>query len=591
MRARRFLNNIGRKFSLNGNETIGFDKSKMECYNCHKRRHFARGAELQEIKILSIRKAQERLCLWKHPLQQLWYHVMDLVVMIEVIKLKIVQLTLHAWLTFLQVLTLRPFRCLVTIINTKDHLGKSNCKADEGFFVGYSLNSKAFKVFNNRTRIVEENFHVRDKTFNDAEKAKMETVPGKDYIFLPLWTADPHISQESKSSQNDRFQSLSANGKKVDEDPRQESECKDPEKENNVNSTNNVNVAGTNRVNVVIHALKDPSWIEAMQEELLQFKLQEVWTLVDLPYGKRAIGNKWVFQNKKDERDNRFHKGKIDKTLFIRRYKHDILLVHVYVDHIIFDLSKKELCNAFRKIMHANFQMSSMGELTFFLGLQNASTPMETQNSLLKDEDGEEVDVHMYRSMIASLMYLTSSRPDIMFVVCACARYSVNQRVSHLYAVKRISRHNLVAAGFKEGQLQALVDGKMIIITESIIRRDLQLEDVEGFDYLPNAVIFEQLTLVGLRKTKRKDTKLPQTSVPTSVADKDVNEEIDDSYESAATTATSLDVEQDKARVESFEYEGLGEEDSSKDRRIADIDANEDITLVSTHNEQMLDFD
>nr|GEZ47435.1 hypothetical protein [Tanacetum cinerariifolium] len=67
--------------------------------------------------------------------------------------------------------------------------------------------------------------------------------------------------------------------------------------------------------------------------------------------------------------------------------------------------------------------------------------------------------------------------------------------------------------------------------------------------------------------------------VPTSVADKDVNEEIDDSYESAATTATSLDVEQDKARVESFEYEGLGEKDASKDRRIADIDANEDITL------------
>ncbi|GKB08297.1 putative ribonuclease H-like domain-containing protein [Tanacetum coccineum] len=273
----------------------------------------------------------------------------------------------------------------------------------------------------------------------------------------------------------------------------------------------------------VIHALKDPSWIEAMQEELLQFKLQEVWTLVDLPNGKRAIGSKWVFRNKKDERgivirnkarlvaqgytqeegidydevfapvarieairlflayasfkdfvvyqmdvksaflygkieeevyvcqppgfedpdfpdrvykvekalyglhqaprawyetlstyllDNGFQRGKIDKTLFIKRHKGDILL------------------------------MSSMGELTFFLGLQvqqkkddifisqdkyvveilkkfgftevkTASTPMETQKPLLKDEDGEEVDVHMYRSMIGSLMYLTSSRPDV----------------------------------------------------------------------------------------------------------------------------------------------------------------------------------
>ncbi|GKE78221.1 hypothetical protein Tco_1544341, partial [Tanacetum coccineum] len=66
---------------------------------------------------------------------------------------------------------------------------------------------------------------------------------------------------------------------------------------------------------------------------------------------------------------------------------------------------------------------------------------METQKPLLKDEDGKEVDVHMYRSMIGSLMYLTSSRPNIMFVVCACARYQVNPKVSHLHAVKRIFRY------------------------------------------------------------------------------------------------------------------------------------------------------
>ncbi|GJT82431.1 putative ribonuclease H-like domain-containing protein [Tanacetum coccineum] len=168
--------------------------------------------------------------------------------------------------------------------------------------------------------------------------------------------------------------------------------------------------------------------------------------------------------------DNGFQRGKIDKTLFIKRQKGDILLVQVYVDDIIFGSTKKELCNAFEKLMHEKFQMSSMGELTFFLGLQvqqkkdgifisqdkyvveilkkfgfievkTASTPMETQKPLLKDEDGEEVDVHMYRSMIGSLMYLTSSRPDIMFAVCACARYQVNPKVSHLHAVKRIFRY------------------------------------------------------------------------------------------------------------------------------------------------------
>ncbi|GJU77066.1 putative ribonuclease H-like domain-containing protein [Tanacetum coccineum] len=161
---------------------------------------------------------------------------------------------------------------------------------------------------------------------------------------------------------------------------------------------------------------------------------------------------------------------RVYKTLFIKRHKGDILLVQVYVDDIIFGSTKKELCNAFEKFMHKKFQMSSMGELTFFLGLQvqrkkdgifisqdkyvdevlkklgyievkTASTPMETQKPLLKDENGEEVDVYMYRSMVGSLMYLTSSRPDIMFVVCSCARYQVNPKVLHLHAVKRIFRY------------------------------------------------------------------------------------------------------------------------------------------------------
>ncbi|GJW52839.1 putative ribonuclease H-like domain-containing protein [Tanacetum coccineum] len=143
--------------------------------------------------------------------------------------------------------------------------------------------------------------------------------------------------------------------------------------------------------------------------------------------------------------DNGFQRGQIDKTLFIKRVKSDILLVQVYVDDIIFGSTKKELCTEFEKLMHKKFQMSSMGELTFFLGLQvtqkddgifisqdkyvdeilkkfsfstvkTASTPMETSKPLLKDAEAEDVDVHLYRSMIGSLMYLTSSRPDIMFV-------------------------------------------------------------------------------------------------------------------------------------------------------------------------------
>ncbi|GKD51307.1 hypothetical protein Tco_1280283, partial [Tanacetum coccineum] len=76
-----------------------------------------------------------------------------------------------------------------------------------------------------------------------------------------------------------------------------------------------------------------------------------------------------------------------------------------------------------------------------FSDVKTACTPMETHTPLLKDEDGEDVDEHLYRSMIGSLMYLTSSRPDIMFVVCACARFQVNPKSSHLHAVKRIFRY------------------------------------------------------------------------------------------------------------------------------------------------------
>nr|GFD22473.1 uncharacterized mitochondrial protein AtMg00810-like [Tanacetum cinerariifolium] len=72
---------------------------------------------------------------------------------------------------------------------------------------------------------------------------------------------------------------------------------------------------------------------------------------------------------------------------------------------------------------------------------KSASTPIDTENPLLKDPDGENVDVHTYRSMIGSSMYLTSSRPDIMFAVCAYACFQVTPKASHLHAVKRIFRY------------------------------------------------------------------------------------------------------------------------------------------------------
>ncbi|GKF28738.1 putative ribonuclease H-like domain-containing protein, partial [Tanacetum coccineum] len=181
--------------------------------------------------------------------------------------------------------------------------------------------------------------------------------------------------------------------------------------------------------------------------------IQKVWILVDLPYGKKEIGKKWVYRNKKDERgvvvrnkariflafasymgfivyqmdvksaflygkideevyvsqppgfiDPKFprhRRGTIDKTLFIKKDKNDIMLVQVYVDDIIFGFTKRSWCDEFEALMKSRFQMSSMGELTFFLGLQvkqkedvkTTSTPIEIQKPLAKDEKASDVDV------------------------------------------------------------------------------------------------------------------------------------------------------------------------------------------------------
>nr|GEW07321.1 retrovirus-related Pol polyprotein from transposon TNT 1-94 [Tanacetum cinerariifolium] len=144
---------------------------------------------------------------------------------------------------------MRPFRCLVTILNTIDHLGKFDGKADEGFFVEYSLNSKSFIVFNSRRRIVEKNLHIK---FSESSPNVVGSGP---YWLLDIDALTRIINYEPCSNDD---------GKKVDDDPIKENECKNQEKEYTVNNTNNVNnvgnvntisstinTAGTKRVNVV----------------------------------------------------------------------------------------------------------------------------------------------------------------------------------------------------------------------------------------------------------------------------------------------------------------------------------------------------
>ncbi|GJZ94173.1 putative ribonuclease H-like domain-containing protein, partial [Tanacetum coccineum] len=594
-----------------------------------------------------------------------------------------------------------PFGCHVTILNTIDHLGKFDEKSDEGFLVGYSLQSKAFRVYNLETKRVEENLHItflenkpnvagkgptwlfdldyltdsmnyqpvrsenqankhagpKEANHNvgtedntDAGDSEIEAESAQDYFVLLIWSSYTSTVKSSKAKNageepnknpdlkntastpvstvspygglsftnltntdqddseipaleeiyNHPIDGIFTNASYDDEDPKSAVQTRSnvtkssgahafvsyiqKQRRNNHKDFQHCLFAcflSQNEPKKISEALEDESWVDAMQEELLQFKIQKVWILVDLPYGKKAIGTKWVYRNKKDERGvvvrnkarlvaqghrqeegidydevfapvarieairiflafasymgfivyqmdvksaflygkideevyvsqppgfidpkypqkvykvvkalyglhqaprawyatlstfllkNGYRRGTIDKTLFIKKDKNDIMLVQVYVDDIIFGSTKKSWCDEFEALMKSRFQMSSMGELTFFLGLQvkqkedgifisqdkyvaeilkkfdfvsvkTASTPIETQKPLVKDEEASDVDVHLYRSMIGSLMYLTASRPDIMFAVCACSRFQVTPKTSHLSAVKRIFRY------------------------------------------------------------------------------------------------------------------------------------------------------
>ena len=195
-----------------------------------------------------------------------------------------------------------------------------------------------------------------------------------------------------------------------------------------------------------------------------------VFKLKKALYGLKQAPRAWYERLSKFLLEKGFQRGKVDTTLFIKHKNNSILLVQIYVDDIIFGATDESLCKEFASNMQEEFEMSMMGELTFFLGFQikqtkhgtfvsqskyckellkrfgmdnskEMATPMSTSCYLDKDEEGKPVDITKYRGMIGSLLYLTASRPDIMFSVCMCARYQANPKESHLSAVKRIMRY------------------------------------------------------------------------------------------------------------------------------------------------------
>ncbi|GJV45480.1 putative ribonuclease H-like domain-containing protein [Tanacetum coccineum] len=248
--------------------------------------------------------------------------------------------------------------------------------------------------------------------------------------------------------------------------------------------------------------------------------------------------------------ENRFRRGTIDKTLFIKKDKGDILLVQV-------------------------------------------------QQALLEDEEAEDVDVHLYRSMIGSLMYLTASRPDIMFVLVQDSPFDLEAFSDSDYTGSSLDRKSIIRVDFlnastisNEMQIHAKVDGKTIVISESSVRSNLHFNDEDGVTSLTNSKILENLALMGYeitqtpRRAKRgQDTKIPQFgSPPKKVGDEAVYTEVDDRVVRTATTASSLEAEQESGNIYKTRFKttlneptplgnGLGSGPRCQDTTLGDVDA------------------
>ncbi|GJS40651.1 retrovirus-related pol polyprotein from transposon TNT 1-94 [Tanacetum coccineum] len=190
-----------------------------------------------------------------------------------------------------------------------------------------------------------------------------------------------------------------------------------------------------------------------------------VYRLKKALYGLKQAPRAWYDTLSKFLLAQGFSKGVVDPTLFIRKIGKHTLHVQIYVDDIIFASTDPKDCDRFSNEMSSKFQMSMMGQISFFLGLQisqnprgifiNQSkyaneilkkfdlhksdpvdTPMVERTKLDEDLSGTPVDQTKYRSMIGSLMYLTANRPDLVFAVCMCARYQSRPTKKHLEAVK-----------------------------------------------------------------------------------------------------------------------------------------------------------
>nr|GEX11587.1 uncharacterized mitochondrial protein AtMg00810-like [Tanacetum cinerariifolium] len=511
MRVKRFYKKIGRKLKFNGKEPVGFDKTKVKCFNYHRIGHFTRDCktarnsgnmsrdagnagykgrdnvkeEVTDFALMAftsnpssssssnfeLSSKAKLVSSISQPLQMLH---MDLFGPISVMSINHKKYYLVVTDDFSRTLVtkshnktpyelfngrtprldfMRPFSSHVTILNTLDPLGNFKGKADEGFLVGYFVTSKAFRVFNTKTRKFEENMHVRflENKLNvdgigpnwlfdiDSLTNSMNYIPvsvenqteknaglqdtngnvgtqdnvdaGKEvsdqhYIVFSLW-----------SSIFSTFKSL--DDKATDDKPKNDTGSKAVE-----DPVNKEDQAYRDDLDRLMSQEKEASdAADALRKEFEQECMDQrgatkdgstnSFNTVSSPVNVASTSGTFSAGGPSSPHPDAFiptntilHVKQSEKGIFISQ------------DKYIAEILKK-------------FHFSSV---------KIASTPIETQKPLVKDKEAADVDVHLYRSMIGSLMYLTTSRPDIMFVVCAFSRFQVTPLL-HLHAVKQIFRY------------------------------------------------------------------------------------------------------------------------------------------------------
>nr|GEV75213.1 ribonuclease H-like domain-containing protein [Tanacetum cinerariifolium] len=368
------------------------------------------------------------------------------------------------------------------VVNTAYHLGKFDAKRDEAYFIGYSLSSKAFRVFNKRTKKVEENLHVDflenkliekgaspnwlfnidtltnlmnyvpvvvagtsstniSGTKDVACQAVKKDVTSLRYIALPNWFHKAHME-----TSNDTIRISDAQ-----DDSQKEQDC-------NADVPKNSGISNPTATSKVPSADQvDPGVSLTVEYDILNVSSPVPTVCLDTSpessSGSRLFP-KGVFSQEEASSlgntltlSNGFEDTFGDTSNATQMYVKSAFLYGT-IDEEVYVMQPPgfqdpEFPGEFEALMHDKFRMSAMGELTFFLVLQ----VLQKKDGIFLSQDkfiGDILKKFGYsdvRSMIRSLMYLTASRPDIMFAVCACARYQVTPKVCHLHAVKRIFRY------------------------------------------------------------------------------------------------------------------------------------------------------